>query len=303
MAILTVWCLIAWLPVLGLVRLAPGAGGPPSGPGGGRVGVFGVLARRMGEPPVRRLAVKSAIVGLEVAAAILFLFWLDGSGRRARRARAGADRTRSALPIVFAPPLIVGVGVLAIPWVAGAAADQMPITGPGAGLARTLATLAGWLAPSGDPSLFLAVSVACVLGPVLFACWRPVQPYARTTFAAMDAARLIGASRLRALWLSAESRHHLARTLRTGMVPGRDQPDPGLARFARHRRADRRARRVDPRRRASRSALSRSRSGARNPGAQCGGIDGGLGVRCFTANRRLRALLSARAPGTRHVRM
>ncbi len=205
MAILTVWCLIAWLPVLGLVRLAPGAGGPPSGPGGGRVGVFGVLARRMGEPPVRRLAVKSAIVGLEVAAAILFLFWLDGSGRRARRARAGADRTRSALPIVFAPPLIVGVGVLAIPWVAGAAADQMPITGPGAGLARTLATLAGWLAPSGDPSLFLAVSVACVLGPVLFACWRPVQPYARTTFAAMDAARLIGASRLRALWLSAPS--------------------------------------------------------------------------------------------------
>jgi len=202
-AILTAWCLIAWLPVLGLVGLALGAGDRQSGSGGGSAGVFGVLASRMGAPPVRRLAVNSAVVGLEVAGAILVLFWLAGSGRRARGGAASTDRNRSPLPIVFAPPLIVGVGVLAIPWIAEAAAGWLSHSGPGAGLAHSLAIFAGWLAPSGNPSLFLPVSVAWVLGPVLFVCWRSAQPSPRRSSAAIDAARLVGASRLRALWLSA----------------------------------------------------------------------------------------------------
>ncbi len=204
-AILTAWCLIAWLPVLGLVRLALGAGGPQSGPHGGKAGAFGVLDSRMGEPIVRRLAVNSAVVGLEVAGAIVLLFWVAGSGRRAHGGAPGADRNRPPLPTVFAPPLIVGVGVLAIPSLAEAVAGWLPASGRGAGLARALATFAGWLTPSGNPSVFLPVSVACVLGPVLFACWRSARSNARATSAAMDAARLVGASRLRALWLGAPS--------------------------------------------------------------------------------------------------
>jgi len=202
-AILTACCLIAWLPALMLARLALGGGDPRSGPDSRRVGPLGVLARRIGEPPVRRLAVNSAVLGLEATGAILALFWLAGSGRRARGVAASTDRNMPPLPIVFAPPLIVGVGVLAIPWIAEAALGWLPASGPGSGLARSLATCAGWLAPAGNPSLFLPVSVAWVLGPVLFICWQPAQPSPRLASAAIDAARLVGASRLRARWLSA----------------------------------------------------------------------------------------------------
>jgi len=202
MVILTAWCLIAWLPVLGLVRLALGDGGSQSDSDGRSGGALAALVQRMGEPPLRRVAVDSGFVGLEVASGILLLFWLAGSARRARGGAAGSDTNRFPVPNVFAPPLIIGVGVLAIPWVAEAAAGRMPASGPGAGLAHALAIFAAWLAPSGNHSFFLPVSVACVLGPVLFVCWRSAQPGPQTSSAAMDAARLLGASRLRALWLS-----------------------------------------------------------------------------------------------------
>jgi ABC-type Fe3+ transport system permease subunit len=202
-AILTAWCFTAWLPLLGLIRLAVGRGDPQSVTDSGRVGALGVLSRRMSEPIVRRLATNSAVVGLEVAGAVVLLFWLIGSRRRGRGQTPSTDRDRAFSPIVFAPPLIVGVGVLAIPWVVEATLGWLPASGPGSGLAHALASSAGWLTLSENPSLFLKVSVAWVLGPMLFFCWRPGQGSSYRRSPAIDAARLAGASRLGALWLGA----------------------------------------------------------------------------------------------------
>jgi iron(III) transport system permease protein len=204
-AILTVWCLIAWLPVLGLARLASATGDAQSASDGERAGVLNVMASRLREPPVWQLTVNSAFVGLEVTGAILALFWLSGTGRRGRGERPNVEWKAPPLSNALSPPLIVGVGVLATAWLAEAAAGQVPSSGAGPGIAEPLAVFAAWIAPSGNPSLFVAISVAWVLGPCLFLCWRQAAQSPRALAAAIDAARLAGASRVRALWLGAPS--------------------------------------------------------------------------------------------------
>jgi len=204
-AILATWCSLAWLPVLGLARLAIGAGDPQSRSESARLGLLGVLASRVSEPPVRRLLVDSALVGLEFSGAILALFALAKMGRRVPGGLARSDANRRPSPIIFAPPLIVGVGVLAIPRLAEAAAGWLPHGKLGSGLAGSLAILAGSLAPNGTASLFLPLSMAWALGPWLLVSWHLAQPGSHARAAAMDAARLAGASRFRALWLGAPS--------------------------------------------------------------------------------------------------
>jgi ABC-type Fe3+ transport system permease subunit len=201
-ATLTAWCVIAWLPVLGLVRIACSVGATPSDSDGGRWGL-GVMLGRSGDPIVRRLFANSALVGLEVAGVILVLFWLAGSGRRGRGEPPRMEKTGPPLENVVAPPLLVGVGVLALGWVAVSATGWLLASRPGLGLADSIAIFPNWIAASGMPSLFLPVSIAWVLGPLLFLCWRSGPRNPRAASSATDAARLAGASRLRALWLGA----------------------------------------------------------------------------------------------------
>lgn len=206
-AILAVWCLFAWLPVLGIVRLAWSASDAQSGSNGGAGGFLSVTASRLDEPPVRRVLIDSALVGAEVAGTILIVFWLAGSGRggRGEPARINERGSRWAIALA-APALVVGVGVLAIPWVAEAAVGWLAAGGgTGAGVGDSLASIAGWIAPFGTPSLFVPVSVAWVLGPLLFLCWRSAPTSRGAACSAIDAARLFGASRVRALWMGAPS--------------------------------------------------------------------------------------------------
>ncbi len=202
-AILTVWCLWAWLPVLGLARLAFLANDAQSGSDGGRSGLLARVASRFDRPPVRRIAIDSALVGLEVTGAILALFWLAQSGRRARGAAPAIDAMGPRLPVVVLPPLVVGVGVLAIPEIAVVAASWLPTSAPGAAIARAFTTFAEWISPSATHSNFLAVSIAWVLGPLFFSCWHSPRQDPSAAPSTMDAARLASASRLRALWLGA----------------------------------------------------------------------------------------------------
>jgi ABC-type Fe3+ transport system permease subunit len=201
-AILAAWCSFAWMPVIGLVQLAVGSDSR-SGSEGPKAGGRGVLVSCLGDPLVRRLAVNSAQVGLEVSCATVVLFWLSGLGRRPRGGLARSDGTRPPSPIVFAPPLIVGVGVLAIPRLIEAAAGWLRPGAGGGGIAHSLSLVADVLAPNGNPSLFLPVSITWAVGPLLFVCWNMTPPGPRAARAAIDAARLAGASRVGALWLGA----------------------------------------------------------------------------------------------------
>jgi iron(III) transport system permease protein len=199
-ATLFVWCVVAWLPVLGLARSASGAIAAASDSdraGGG----LGVMLGRLGNPLVRHLFVNSALVGLEVAGVVLVLCWLAGSGHRGRGEPQGIERNGDPLATGVAPPLLVGVGVLAFGWTARVAAGWLLAWGPGSGLAGTVALFTGWIAASAMPSLYLPASIAWVLGPLLFLCWRSVGKNPRASISAIEAARLAGASRLRGLWL------------------------------------------------------------------------------------------------------
>lgn len=78
LAILSVaaWSLFAWLPIVGLVRLALGGGWYRTDPGeASLVSLIGRL-RSLGEPPVPAVALNSLIFGLEVACGIVVISWL-----------------------------------------------------------------------------------------------------------------------------------------------------------------------------------------------------------------------------------
>jgi hypothetical protein len=187
------------------VRPALSSGELASSLGGGRPGSFATIASHLSEPSVRRAAINSASIGLEVAVATMLLFGLYRFSRHTRDAAArsgGAGRLPS--PALLVPPLIVGVGVLAIPRVAEAAAWLLAASAPRSELAYSLRRTAAWIGQRGDSSVFLIVSLVAVLGPIVLPCWRTARrPQAAR--AAIDAARMLGAPRWRAVWLGAPS--------------------------------------------------------------------------------------------------
>ena len=117
--VLAVWALGGWLPLVGLVQLAAG---PAGGAGASTEGGFRALldrARRIALPPVPQLTANSLVFGLEVACAIMALAWIVQPDKGIRSSRM--TWLRFVRPIAQMPPLVLGAGVLAVPWLAGLA--------------------------------------------------------------------------------------------------------------------------------------------------------------------------------------
>jgi hypothetical protein len=162
-----------------------------------------VIARRLREPPVRGLLINSAVVGAQVTGLVLVLWFLAGSSRRAGAEHARADARGRPLSVFLFPPIVVGVGVLAILRVAAAAAASLRVAGDSAVSADARSSLEAWVAAPINPSLFVMIGIAWVLGPFLILGWRSAERRRNSGRSAMDAARLLGVSRLRAFWLAA----------------------------------------------------------------------------------------------------
>jgi len=155
-------------------------------------------------------------------------------------------------PAAF-PPLALGVGALALPWLLSLGGAELLVSGRDAVLARVLRWLESVLAPSGSPGLLLAVAVAVTMQPLLAGALGVGRGGIRPEL--YDAALSHGASRRRARRLATGlafanspgvicllfslAATNLApaliltptwgsRTIAPGIVALADQPDEGL---------------------------------------------------------------------------
>jgi iron(III) transport system permease protein len=106
------WSLLAWVPVGGLMRIALTGSTyldnlhPPA-----RLGVVELL-RRLTTYPTHQLLAHSAILGLGVVALLCLLSWRPSRGPIGTLARGW--RSAVSFQADFVPPLVAGVGVLAL---------------------------------------------------------------------------------------------------------------------------------------------------------------------------------------------
>jgi hypothetical protein len=108
--------------------------------------------------------------------------------------------------MVVMPPLIQGVGVLAITWLAALASTFLIDLKRWGLLARALGSFSAGLDPVHSPWIITSGALGLVLLPRLFWCWRP-EPLppdmsSHRAGSAFDAAMLAGASRVQANLLS-----------------------------------------------------------------------------------------------------
>jgi len=175
--VLAVVAAVAVLPLLGVIL-----GALPRG-----AGAFEAIAR---DPLTRRYLINSAVLGLAVVLLDLLLARVAAS----RSAGRGDARTAD-WPEVF-PPLALGVGVLALPWVLRMAADATVASGRRPPLAAALGALADALDPDRTPWIALVFAVGLARLPLLKRSaaerLRGLRP------SRVDAAITLGASRRRA---------------------------------------------------------------------------------------------------------
>ncbi|MHB1557064.1 MAG: hypothetical protein ACYC61_06260, partial [Isosphaeraceae bacterium] len=188
-----------WLPAVGLV----GALGGSHVAGAGPAESLRDWARRIMGPPMSRLVVESAWLGIEVGAIVLALGWML---RPDPGSRLGATfRSRFAARLAGMPPLVQGVGILALPGLLGALATALERTVPaGSSLSRFLDGVSGELDAARNPRAILTVAVALSVGSRLLPRWRlAAEMNPLETRTGLDAALLAGASRARARGLAA----------------------------------------------------------------------------------------------------
>ncbi len=193
------WVIVGVLPVLGLFHLLRGAGsavGASTGPGVASGGIA-ELWRRALDPPIPQLATNSLLLGLEAAAGILFVAWLVQPGAGFRW--AGITGWRLIGSIELLPPLIQGVGILALPWLAGLAAESLRDVPGCAGWAAGLGHWAFELRPDRDPWPLLVCAVGLTLGLRLMRTWEgSAEANPREVRSRVEAALLTGIARSRA---------------------------------------------------------------------------------------------------------
>lgn len=188
-----------WLPAIGLIAVAGGTDLAGTGPAGS---LREWVHRALG-PPVAHLIVESAWLGIEVGAVVLALAWML---RPDPGSRLGASfRSRFAGRLAGMPPLVQGVGILALPGLLGTLATAAERAVPTrSGLAGFLAAVAVELDVARNPRAILAAAVALSVGSRLLPRWRlaaGANPLETRT--GLDAALLVGATRARARGLAA----------------------------------------------------------------------------------------------------
>jgi ABC-type Fe3+ transport system permease subunit len=184
---------LGWLPVLGLIRLFAGAGSTLSSSHWSLAEVF----QRAMEPPVPQLVVNSLVLGLEVGIGVLILAWLLRPDPGARLTPTFGSRLVGRFALM--PPLIQGVGLLALPvltTLAAASVRDLPgLTGP---LAR-LGDLARELSVERNPWAMLTAAVGLSVGLGLLQNGHRIsERQSDETRSGLDAALLAGASLTRA---------------------------------------------------------------------------------------------------------
>jgi hypothetical protein len=197
--VLTGWILLAGAPILGLFHLLRGAGSTlgAATPLGWGAGPVPMLWQRLLDPPLPQIALNSLVLGLEAAAGILAVAWLVQPAAGLRWARSTGSGLIGSLAAV--PPLMQGVGILALPWLAGLAADTLQeVPGCAAG-AKALGHLAIQLHPDRDPWPWLVSAVGLAVGLRLVRAWQAAAgPDPRQVRAEFEAALLASGSRSRA---------------------------------------------------------------------------------------------------------
>jgi iron(III) transport system permease protein len=189
---------VGWLPIVGLFELSVGPAWRHSASNGEASRVPATLAHCFGGAPVPDLMAASALLGAEVAAGLALLGWLlraDGSGRSPP---ALLPRLRVGMPAI--PPLSLGIGVLALPWLASLAAHSLFDDGWIGWLARGLERLRIWLDPDRNAWALLALGVGLALAPWFLAAAASSRDRAQHHWvdSRVEAALLAGASRGRA---------------------------------------------------------------------------------------------------------
>ena len=166
---LAAWAIIGWLPLLGLARIALGLRRADSGSATGLGQAVRDLVEHVSDPVTARLLTNSLVLGLVVASAVTLSAWLVGPDAR------GASswwRARLSRPMVVMPPLVQGVGVLALPWLAALASTFLIDLGRWGLLARALGSISAGLDPLRRPWIITCCAVGLVLLPRYFWYWR-----------------------------------------------------------------------------------------------------------------------------------
>jgi ABC-type Fe3+ transport system permease subunit len=189
------WCLGGWFPVGGLVLLAAGRASDAGASSGGGIHALIERAQRIAEPPVLQLATNSLIFGVMVACTIMALAWLVEPGTRNPPAKA--RWWRFVAPLAALPPLLLGAGTLALPWLVGLAARSFSDAGSPR-LGHALEALGAALDPYRTPWILMAAALVLAIAPALLASWRGGAGAPIRCPSAADAALLAGASRTRA---------------------------------------------------------------------------------------------------------
>ena len=205
------WVIIAWLPIFGLIPVAIGAGQRASAVVAANDRFSSPIAR-FGDPAVVQVWLDSAWFGLAVAVGTLLLAWVAGLDSRPR------FRTmwwRWLRPITLLPPLVLGAGILALPWLLELASRFLFERGH-----SRAAIVVGDLSVAIDPRehswTLMACGVALVLLPRLKRNGRPAgtpRPEVAHSDSGYLAAVLCGANRWQA-W-------QLNQPLRPGRLLGR----------------------------------------------------------------------------------
>jgi ABC-type Fe3+ transport system permease subunit len=198
---LVAWAIIGWLPLLGLARLALGVRRADSASVIGLRQVVRDLVEHLNDPITARLLTNSLVLGLVVSSAIMLAAWLVWPDARGASSWWWA---RLARPMVVMPPLVLGVGVLAIPWLAAVASTFLIDQGRWGPLARALGSFATGIDPVASPWVITSSAVGLVLLPRFLWCSRrepPPDSSSSHVASAFDAATLAGASRAQSFWL------------------------------------------------------------------------------------------------------
>jgi ABC-type Fe3+ transport system permease subunit len=207
---LALWVIIAWLPILGLFRLVGRGGGASHADHATLASGTPSVIPQLSDPGLFQVLLDSAVFALQAACGFMLVAWVAGL-----ESHTGSPRTwrRSIRPIVELPPLLLGVGVLAWPWLAALASRFLLDRGQDRA-AVAVGDLAAAIDTREHPWILMAVGVGLVLLPRFFGNKGgaiAAAPRNNRFDSGYEAAVCSGASRWRAWTLGKPG--HAARTM------------------------------------------------------------------------------------------